>query len=163
MEEVLDLFDENKKNTGIVISRSQNMDLPKGNYILIAVLIVKNSKNQIMMQYTSPSKGSIFALPGGHVLHNEDSKDTIVRELWEEQGLKINKEELVFLGDRIANSKIIVDAYYLKSDFDKEEMLLQQEEVEEVTWMTLEEIDKAYQKGKVRKSSYDSIKNFRTE
>ena len=71
MEEYIDLFDDNKKNTGIVIPRSKEKELPEGHHILVSALLVKNDDNKIMMQLTSKEKGSILSLPSGHVLHDE--------------------------------------------------------------------------------------------
>ena len=160
MEEYIDLYDDNKNNTGIVIPRSKEKELPEGCHILVSALLVQNDENKIMMQLTSKSKESILSLPSGHVLHNENSKDTIVREMYEEQGLIIDKNKITLVEERLANRIAFFDIYYLKANFDKAEMILQKDEVEDVIWMTQEEIFLEYDKGKVRKSSAESIKNF---
>lgn len=160
MEEYIDLFDDNKKNTGIVIPRTKEKDLPEGHHILVSALLVRNDDNKIMMQLTSKEKGNILSLPSGHVLHNEDSKDTIVREMFEEQGLKINKDDIKLVEERLANRIAFFDIYYLNANYTKEDMILQKEEVEDIFWMTPQEIFSAYEEGKVRKSSFESIKNF---
>lgn len=160
MEEYIDLYDDEKRNTGLVIPRSREKELPEGKHILISALLVKNSNDKIMMQKTSKEKGSILSLPSGHVLHNENSKDTIVREMFEEQGLKIEKDKIILIEERLANKIAFFDIYYLEQDFDKKDMKLQKEEVEDVLWMTEGEISIEYKKGNVRKSSYISIINF---
>ena len=160
MEEYIDLFDDNKKNTGIVIPRSKEKELPEGHHILVSALLVKNDDNKIMMQLTSKEKGSILSLPSGHVLHDENSKDTIVREMFEEQGLTINKDDITLVEERLANRIAFFDIYYLNANYKKEDMKLQEEEVEDVIWMSPEEIFSAYDEGKVRKSSFESIRNF---
>ena len=160
MDEYIDLFDNNKKNTGIVIPRTKEMELPEGKHILVSALLVMNSENKIMMQLTSKSKGNILSLPSGHVLHGESSKDTIVREMYEEQGLKIDKNKINLVEERLANRIAFFDIYYIKADYKKEDMLLQKDEVEDIIWMTPEEIFDAFNNGKVRKSSVDSIRNF---
>ena len=160
MEEYIDLYDENKKNTGIVIPRQKKKELPEGYHILVSALLVINSDNKIMMQLTSKSKGNVLSLPSGHVLHNENSKETIVREMYEEQGLVIDKSAITLVEERLANRIAFFDVYYLKADYKREDMILQEEEVEDVIWMTYEEISDAFNNGKVRKSSVDSIRNF---
>lgn len=160
MEEYIDLYDDNKKNTGIVIPRSKEKELPEGYHILVSALLVINNENKIMMQLTSKEKGNILSLPSGHVLHAENSKETIVREMYEEQGLRINKQNIVLVEERLANRIAFFDIYYLKADFKKENMVLQKDEVEDVIWMTPDEVFKAFDEGKVRKSSVDSIRNF---
>ena len=160
MEEFIDLYDDNKKNTGIVIPRSKEKELLEGYHILVSALLVINSDNKIMMQLTSKSKGSILSLPSGHVLHNESSKETIVREMYEEQGLKIDKNAITLVEERLANKIAFFDIYYLKADYKIEDMTLQKEEVQDIMWMTFEEIFDAFNNGNVRKSSVDSIRNF---
>ena len=160
MDEQIDLYDDNKKNTGIVIPRSKEKDLPEGYHILVSALLVINSENKIMMQLTSKDRGNILSLPSGHVLHGENSKDTIVREMYEEQGLNINKNSIILVEERLANRIAFFDIYYMEADFKRENMVLQKEEVEDVVWMTPEEIFQAFDEGKARKSSVDSIRNF---
>lgn len=160
MEEYVDLYDDSKKNTGIKIPRSKEKELPEGMHILVSALLVKNSENKIMLQLTSAEKGSIYSLPSGHVLHGENSKDTIVREMYEEQGITINKEDIAFIEGRLANRIAFFDIYYLERDYIKDEMKLQTEEVADVVWVTIEEIDSLYEAGKLRKSSFEAIKNF---
>lgn len=160
MEEYIDLYNDNKEKLGIVIPRSKEKELLEGQHILVSALIVKNSEDKIMMQLTSKSKDSILSLPSGHVLHNEKSNETIVREMFEEQGLIIDKEKIVLVEERLANRIALFDIYYLKADYKREDMILQTEEVADVIWMTPEEIFSAYNEGRVRKSSAESIKNF---
>lgn len=159
-EEYIELLDDNKKPTGIVIPRSKAKELPEGHHILVSALLVRNSDNKIMMQLTSKSKDSILSLPSGWVLHGEDSRDTIIREIFEEQGLLIDKNEIVLAEERLANRIAFFNIYYLRADFKREDMVLQTEEVEDVVWMTPDEIFSAYEEGRVRKSSADSIRNF---
>lgn len=160
MEEYIDLYDDNKKNTGVVIPRSKEKDLPEGMHILVSALLVRNNDNKIMMQLTSQSKGNILSLPSGHVLHNEHSKDTIVREIFEEQGLIINEKDITLVEERLANRIAFFDIYYMRANLKKEDMKLQLEEVEDILWMSPEEIFLAYEENRVRKSSVDSIRNF---
>lgn len=159
-EEYIELLDDNKKAAGIVIPRSKAKDLPDGHHILVSALLVKNSDNRIMMQLTSKSKDSVLSLPSGWVLHGENSRDTIVREIFEEQGLLIDKNEIILVEERLANRIAFFDIYYLKADYKREDMILQTEEVEDVVWMSPEEVFSAFEEGKVRKSSVDSIRNF---
>ncbi len=160
MEEYLDIYDDHKQKTGEVVLRQKAKELPQGKHILIATLIIRNDENKIMMQLTSKSKDSVIALPGGHVTHNENSKQAVIREVYEEQGILINEKDITLVGERLHNNAVFFDVYYLKANFKKEDMKLQQEEVEDVIWMTPDEISLAYEQNKVRQTSYDSIVNF---
>ena len=160
MEEYIDLYDDNKQNTGVAIPRSKEWKLPESRHILISALIVKNSDGKIMLQFTSKEKGSIYSLPSGHVLHGESSDDTIVREMYEEQGIVISKNDITFVEERLASKMAFFDIYYLEKNYTRNEMKLQKEEVDDVVWATIDEIESLYKCQKLRKSSYDSIKNF---
>ncbi len=160
MDELIDLFDDNKNNTGIVIQRLKEKELPEGYHILVSAIIVRNNNGDIMMQLTSKQKGSILSLPSGHVLHGEDSKTTIVREMFEEQGLRIDANDITLVEERLANKIAFFEIYYLNANYYKKDMQLQEEEVEDVIWMSPDEIFLAYEEGKVRKSSVESIRNF---
>ncbi len=160
MEEYIDLYNDNGENLGIVISREKEKEMLEGQHVLISAIIVKNSENKVMMQLTSKTKGSVLALPSGHVLHNEDSKDAIVREMFEEQGLVIDKEKVRLIEKRLGSKTSFYHIYYLEADYKKENMVLQESEVADVFWMTPEEIFEAYDEGKVRKTSMDSVRNF---
>lgn len=160
MEEYIDLYDDNKNKIGIVIPRKKEKELKEGQHILVSALLVINNENKIMIQLTSREKGNILSLPSGHVLHGEDSRETIIREMLEEQGLNINKDDIVLVESRLANRIALFDIYYLKENYKKEDMKLQNDEVADVFWMTKEEIFKAFNDGKLRKSSFESIKNF---
>lgn len=160
MEEYLELYNDSKIKTGIKFPRSKEKELPEGMHILISALIVKNFEHKIMLQLTSPEKGSIYSLPSGHVLYGENSLETIVREMDEEQGIKISKDEVKFLGGRLANKIAFFDIYYLEKDYQKSEMKLQKEEVSDIIWLNMKEIDSLYEQNKLRKSSYEAIKMF---
>jgi NADH pyrophosphatase NudC (nudix superfamily) len=160
MEEYIDLYDKNMQKTDRIISRLKEKELPEDMHILVSALIIKNYAGKIMLQLTSEEKGNIYSLPSGHVLHGESSREAIVREIYEEQGIVILKDDIMFVERRLANRIAIFDIYYIEGDYKKEEMKLQKEEVADVIWFTIDEIDDLYNKKRIRKSSYDSIKNF---
>ncbi len=160
MEEELDLYDDNKEKTGDTILRKNEKNLPDGKHILIAALIATSNDNKVMMQLTSEDRGGIYSLPSGHVLHGEESWETIIREMFEEQGIIIKKEEISFLGARLANRIAYFDIYHINKYFDICDMKLQQTEVTNVEWLSLDEINELFKQSKVRKSSYEAIINF---
>ncbi|OGO85898.1 MAG: hypothetical protein A2Y24_07175 [Clostridiales bacterium GWE2_32_10] len=160
-EEYIELVDGNKQKTGVVIPRSNYKELlPEGQRVLIAALLVKNSEDKIMMQLTSKEKGSILSLPSGWVMQGDSSRETVVREMYEEQGLKIDIDKIILVEERPTSKTAFFDIYYLEADFKREDMVLQKEEVDDVIWMSPEEIFSAYDEEKVRKSSVESIRNF---
>ena len=54
-------------------------------------------KEKYLIQKTSKEKGGHYSSTGGHVGSNEDSKTTILRELKEELGLIVNRDEIKYI------------------------------------------------------------------
>jgi len=59
------------------------------------LILEKNGKILLLLQ--RKSNGGAYTLVGGNLEPGETAKETLVRESWEEAGLKINKSDLVFV------------------------------------------------------------------
>ena len=136
--ELLDLYDDFGNKTGKIIERGTKFE--SGN-VMLSIIFIKNSNNQYLIQKTSEEKDSIFSSTGGHVTHNENGLNTIVRELEEELGLVTNKDEIKFIDFlKMPNKRCVVNLYLLEKDVELKNLKLQQEEVEYVKWMSGKEI-----------------------
>ena len=133
-----DLYDENKQKTGEVIQKGQ--PIPNGRYYITVVVWMQNSEGKFLIQRTVPEKYHMWATTGGHPKSGENSLEGIVTEIKEELGLNVNPDELK-LFKTIKTEDDFVDLYYLKHDFNIEEITVQKEEVEDVKWASIEEIE----------------------
>lgn len=133
-----DLYDENKQKTGEVIEKGQ--PIPNGRYYITVVVWMQNSEGKFLIQRTVPEKYHMWATTGGHPKSGENSLEGIVTEIKEELGLNVNPDELK-LFKTIKTEDDFVDLYYLKHDFNIEEITVQKEEVEDVKWASIEEIE----------------------
>ena len=140
--ELRDLYDENKKLTGETIYKGQ--DVPKGRYYITVVIFIQNNKNDFLLQKRVKNKDGKWATTGGHPVSGETSKQGIITEIKEELGINV-VEENVELFKTIKTEDDFVDIYYLKEDIDINEIKIQKEEVEDVKWATIEEIQKMIQ------------------
>lgn len=140
--ELRDLYDENKKLTGKTIYKGQ--DVPKGRYYITVVVFIQNNKNEFLLQKRVKKKDGKWATTGGHPVSGETSKQGIITEIKEELGINV-VEENVKLFKTIKTEDDFVDIYYLKEDIDINEIKIQKEEVEDVKWATIEEIQKMIQ------------------
>ena len=140
--ELRDLYDENKKLTGETIYKGQ--DVPKGRYYITVVVFIQNNKNEFLLQKRVKKKDGKWATTGGHPVSGETSKQGIITEIKEELGINV-VEEKVELFKTIKTEDDFVDIYYLKEDIDINEIKIQKEEVEDVKWTTIEEIQKMIQ------------------
>lgn len=134
-----DLYDRNKKITGETILKGDVV--PPNRYYLTVVIWIQNSKDEFLLQLTSPSKYHRWSATGGHPISGESSSEGIITEVKEELGIDISKEKLI-LFKTIRTEDDFVDLYYLKKDINILDVKLQPEEVEEVKWLGIDEIKK---------------------
>ena len=96
MKEILDLYNEHFELIGKTIVRGEKK-LNQNEYIMLAVVFIKNNEGKYLIQKTSKEKNNIFSSTGGHVLHGENPLDAIIREIKEELNLTVQKNQLKFI------------------------------------------------------------------
>jgi 8-oxo-dGTP pyrophosphatase MutT (NUDIX family) len=148
MAELRDLYDINRNLTGKTIRKGE--PVPDGLYIIVVLIFIENSDGKFLIQRRSRKfKDGKLATTGGHVKTGETSVEGILDEVREEIGLEIpeSKLELYFAG-REDSTHIFYDDYYAKVDVeDISKLQLQEDEVDEVLWMTADEIYAACEAG----------------
>ena len=136
--ELLDLYDDKGKKLNKTVERGKKFDA--GN-IMISIIFIKNKDNKYLIQKTSKEKGSKYSSTGGHVTHGETGLTTIIREIKEELGININPNELEFISlVKHPTRPFLINLYLLEKDVCIDQLKLQKEEVESVTWLAKEEI-----------------------
>jgi len=133
-----DLYTENKKLTGEFIHKGDI--IPKNRYYLTVVVWIQNSKNEFLLQLTSPQKKHKWSTTGGHPKIGETSLQGIIAEIKEELGIEVDANSLQ-LFKTIKTEDDFVDLYYLKADININEIKVQEGELEKVKWSTKREID----------------------
>lgn len=152
MKEYLDVIDDNGNLTGEIVDRKIAHE--KGirhQSSHIWFVRKKDGEIEILLQKRSADKESF---PGcydissaGHLSSGEDFETAAVREVKEELGISIKKEDLIFCGDRNIvwdgefngnpfhdrqHSKVFIVWY----DAEKETFQVDHEEVESVKWIS---------------------------
>ncbi len=139
--EYLDLYNEKKELIGKIIPRTKEKPvLGPGEYIRIVIIFIQNSRNELLIQYTSKEKGNIWATTGGFVQSGDTSEKTVIKEVSEELGLDISNDDVKYIGD-FKKGVAIFDVYYLKKDIDIKDITYQVEEVDYVKWLSFDEIN----------------------
>lgn len=146
---ILDIYNEKKEKLNKKIKRGDK--LLDNEHILVAVIFIENSEGKYLIQKTSKEKGEKYATTGGHVLSGETPKTAIIRETKEELGLDVSNENIIYIGDLLFGIPF-GEIYYLKKDLDIAKLKLQQEEVEQVEYLTKTEILKLIETEKMVKS-----------
>jgi len=150
--ELLDVYDDFGKKTGRVIVRGdKNEKLGEHEHIAVAVIYIENNKGEFLMQKTSIEKGGEFSSTGGHVCHDEEPLESIQREVFEELGVSVDKDEIKYLG-YLLYDKPIRHMFYLKKDIDINDVIVQKEEVEFAKYLTIDEINTLIEKEEITKS-----------
>lgn len=156
--EYLDLYDKNKKITGDIIVRTHDKaNVPNNKYINIVLVFIKNCEDKFLFQLTSKEKDSVIATTGGHVKSGQTSIEAILCEIEEELGLKIDDNEVEYVGT-YKRKFAFVDVYYLNKNVDISDITLQKEEVESVKWYTVDEINDLIISNKLRKGNIFAFK-----
>ncbi|MCL2354884.1 MAG: NUDIX domain-containing protein [Oscillospiraceae bacterium] len=149
MQEIFDVLKENGEYTNKTATREECHE--KGLWHRATVVVVMNSKNQILLQQRSKTKklwSNMWDVSaGGHVLVGEFSYNTAIRETKEEIGLDITEKDLLFIGSS-CSTKIqgdIIDNHFneyfiVTKDMDISKLELQTEEVQDIKWFGIEDL-----------------------
>ncbi|MFO0703765.1 MAG: NUDIX domain-containing protein [Patescibacteria group bacterium] len=88
------------------------------------------------------SPGNWAAGVGGHILAGEDPVHTAVSEFYEELGIKISENDLQFYKIcKNVNNKEFQYVYYILWDGSIDELKLEKEEIDEVRWFDIHDVE----------------------
>lgn len=143
MSELWDLYDEARKPLNKTHVRG--IPLSKGEYHIVVDIWTINSDGEILIDKRHPNKkfGGFWECTSGSVIVGEDSITGALRELEEELGIKATSEELILI-QSIQSNDSFVDTYVINKDISIESLVLQEEEVIEAKFVTLNELDDLY-------------------
>ena len=131
------LFDCNGKATKKFYCKGE--DIPKGYYPMVVMVCIQNSSDKFLMQRRSVSKGGDWGVTGGHVNFEESPDDALIREVKEELGVDIEKKPILFSYG--CDGKDCFNMYYVKQDIDLSKVVIQKEELSDVKWFCIEELE----------------------
>lgn len=140
-----ELVDKNGNKTGKVLTHIEARNLnnvPNDYYISVVGVVIINGNNELLLQKRSRFKRNNpnkWGICGGKVDFGETPLDAGIRETSEEIGIRLNKEEMKFLSTD-TNGKLHFTVYYVRKNIDINECKLQEEEVDEVKYFKVEEL-----------------------
>ena len=149
-----DLYNDKKELLNQTIFKDE--EIPENCYILMVVAFIQNSKGQFLIQKRSEAKGGEWAFTGGHPKSGETSVQGIKTEIREELGLTI---ENPILFKEAKGKNTFCDLYYIKQDIDINDIILQKEEVSDVMYASIQDIDKLFNDGLFKKGHYMMFKD----
>lgn len=138
--EIVDKFDNKRTYLEKTSERHENI---KGEYRQSVHTWIMNDKNEFLMQKRSKLKKTYpnyWSQTGGAVDAGEVPYIAALRECEEELGIKFKKEDLELILS-FKREFDFVDVFLIKANFDLKDITIQEEELSEVKWMSLEEIN----------------------
>ena len=146
MEEMMDIYDDNKVKTGLTLPRKTKLE--KGQYMLYVIALIQNEKGEFLVTRRTMDKkwaAGQWEIPGGGSKAGETSFEAVCREVLEETGLDVSmcepniaysyKNEDLERGDNY-----FTDIYILKRDFTLDDITVDPHEVMDVKLASFDEI-----------------------
>jgi len=143
-----DILDESGQPTGKKVLRGQNL-LKHGEYHLVVHIWIVSKDNNFLIQRRADNKKLMpgeWAATGGAAVAGEDSFTAANRELFEELGIKSNKNTLKKLF-RIKRRNSLLDVWFIETDVKVNELKLQVSEVAEAKWISRNNLMKMIENG----------------
>ena len=146
--EYWDLYDKDRNKLNKVHLRGERVK--SGEYYLIVSGWIINDENKVLLTQRHPEK--TFPLTWecvkGAVITGEDSFTGVLREAEEDIGIRLNKEKGKLI-DTFIGSDFIKDVYLFRENVNIEETKLQEKEVVNIKWVTINEYNEMLKKGEI--------------
>ena len=148
MMEWNDVYDRHGKPTGA--RHLRGTPWKAGEFGLVVCVWVYDGAGKVLLTRRAPEKSwaGTWENSGGAALAGENSRNAIVRELFEETGIRASAQEFEYLGSG-HDSCTIYDYYALKKAVPLEKIVLQPGETDAVRWVTAEEVNAMIEKGEI--------------
>ncbi len=149
-QDIVDIYDENKNKTGKTKIRHKDI-LEKGEFIIGVQAIIINSKKQILISQRSALKAKLplkWECNGGALLSGEDAVDGLIREIYEELGIRLLKEEAIFL-KTAKNDHRFKEIYLFKKDIEIDKIQYKDGEAIDAKWVDINEFISMFNNGEI--------------
>ncbi len=157
--ELVDVLNTRKEFTGEIADKH---NIPEGYYLLSVHIWIINDKGQLLLQQrlsTAHKFPNMWSNTGGAVKAGETSIEGAVRELKEELGIIVKKEDLEFIAS-YKRTRDFADVWLLKKNIAINDIIVGEDEVQNVKWTSFKEFEEMLKNGEAVKSSYDYLKLF---
>lgn len=138
--EIIDIYNKRREKTNKTSERGKEKD---GEYGLSVHIWIMNKEGKFLIQKRTKSRKrfpNMWSLTAGAVDTGETSLEGAIREAKEEIGINIEKEEFELILS-IKRKHNFLDIWLVRKDIDLKDIVMQEEEVQEVKWVTKEELE----------------------
>ena len=150
--EYWDIYDQQGHFLGYSVPKGQT--LQKTEYHIAVEAWLLNEAGEVLIQQRSLQcqlLPGVWGLTTGRLVAGEDSLTGCLREVQEELGVALTRQAASFLRRiiRADGTQLIWDLYLLRCSLPESAFLLQQEEVSQVRWVPLAQIEPMARQGKL--------------
>lgn len=155
--EYWDLYNKNREKINKIVKRGDK--LGDEEYHLVTNVWIRNSKNEFLITKRVGNKSHpyMWECTGGSALSGENSLNAAMREVKEELGIDLNKNNGKLIGTKLRyypNCPDILDVWIFYADILIENVVCQEEEVCGVMWASVGKIKQLYNDNKFEANAF---------
>ena len=144
--DLVDIYNDKHEKLNYTKARKE---LKEGEFRLSCFAFIINDKDEFLIKKrasTSKKYPNYWEIVSGEVETGEDAITGIIRELEEELGIRVSKDNLIFIGS-YARINDFVEVFLLKTNIDIEDLKLQEDEVQTAKWVSIKEFENIVESG----------------
>lgn len=160
--ELIDIYDKNGTRTGKTQDRS--VSLGPEEYRMAVGIWIQDSLGRIFLTKRSPEKRyapNKWENPAGHVKAGEGPVDAVIRELYEETGIQVQKGQITLLGSSCSWPYLGRD-FGVRMDVELSKVRLQEGETCDARLVNYGEFRAMYDSGELAASVVDHMEDYKT-
>lgn len=138
MRELRDLYDKDSNKTELTYYKGDS--IPEGYYPMVVMIAIQNSEGKFLMQKRVPRKGGDWGVTGGHPKSGESPIEGIITKAKEELGIDISNNKIIEFNSG-CDGVDCYKMYYTKMDLDISNLNIEEDELTEVSWFSIEELE----------------------
>ena len=157
MAELWDVLDEEGNRTGRLIERGE--ELKAGEYMMSVHVYLCNLQGEYLIQKRSMKKDllpGVWDVTGGAVISGEDGCEAAIREVHEELGISLHKENLFHILT-LRRKRNFSNVWFAIADFKLSDCILQVDEVDEVRFVSADDMKKLLAEAVYREEEYKQL------
>lgn len=155
MKEKRDLYNDKLELTGKTYFKGDK--IPKGYFPMVVMIAIQNSKNEFLMQKRSKNKGGDWGVTGGHPKSGETCVEGIITEVKEELGIDISKDKIIEFNSG-CDGEDCYRMYYLRKDIDINDIIIQKEELTEVKYFSINQLEEMVNNNELNENQVEFFK-----
>lgn len=159
--ELVDIYDENGQRTGRITDRET--PLKEGEYRMAVGIWVQDPEGKLLVTRRSLTKGFApgkWENTGGHVQAGELPEEGVIRELKEETGVEVTREQMIYLGKANVSWPYLGLNYGVRLSSRPQEIKLQPGETDDYRWISHEEFEEMRKSEAFASSVFEHMKGY---